>query len=251
MRNRLAIGARLKELRKQNEFSQQFVADNLFISQAAYSLIENSQNGIVAEHIINLSNLYEVTTDFILKGDNMLIRISPTQGFIPYIKQKAHAGFMHNSLINISSTDTEWYRIPGYNPTIDHILFEIEGKSMVPTVLPGDIVICQKQINWDNILDGSLVIISTTNSLLVKRIKLGMDKLHFRFENDHIEDPEILTIPKRDIKEIWMVRGKISNVLAPNYQISSDGKIQSLEESIEFLKQELDLITKKLNSIGN
>ncbi len=69
MNKRVEIGKRLKELRKSKKFSQQFVAENLYISQAAYSLIENSQNGIIVEHIISLSNLYEVTTDYILKGD--------------------------------------------------------------------------------------------------------------------------------------------------------------------------------------
>ncbi|MEP6260825.1 MAG: LexA family transcriptional regulator [Gillisia sp.] len=252
MQKRLAIGARLKELRKQNKFSQQFVAENLFISQAAYSLIENSQNGIVAEHIVNLSKLYEVTTDFILKGDNMLIRISPTQGFIPYVQQKAHAGYVQNSVEEIASQhESEWYRIPGYNPAVDHMLFEIEGKSMLPTVLPGDIVICQKQKNWDNILDGSLVIVWTTNSLLIKRIRSGDDKDYLKFENDNLDDAEIITFPRNDIKEILMVRGKISNVLVPTLQMSSDGKIKSMEESIEFLKKELYLITKKLNSLRN
>lgn len=252
MQKRLAIGARLKELRKQNKFSQQFVAENLFISQAAYSLIENSQNGIVAEHIVNLSKLYEVTTDFILKGDNMLIRISPTQGFIPYVQQKAHAGYVQNSEVEISTKEeSDWYRIPGYNPAVDHMLFEIEGKSMLPTVLPGDIVICQKQKNWDNILDGSLVIVWTTNSLLIKRIRSGDDKDYLKFENDNLDDAEIITFPRNDIKEILMVRGKISNVLVPTLQMSSGGKIKSMEESIEFLKKELYLITKKLNSLRN
>lgn len=252
MQKRLAIGARLKELRKQNKFSQQFVAENLFISQAAYSLIENSQNGIVAEHIVNLSKLYEVTTDFILKGDNMLIRISPTQGFIPYIQQKAHAGYIQNSEVEISTKEeSDWYRIPGYNPAVDHMLFEIEGKSMLPTVLPGDIVICQKQKNWDNILDGSLVIVWTTNSLLIKRLRSGDDKDYLKFENDNLDDAEIITFPRNEIKEILMVRGKISNVLVPTLQMSSGGKIKSMEESIEFLKKELYLITKKLNSLRN
>ena len=252
MEKRLDIGARLKELRKQNKFSQQYVAENLFISQAAYSLIENSQNGIVAEHIVNLSKLYEVTTDFILKGDNMLIRISPTQGFIPYIQQKAHAGYVQNSPDNVSGRqDFEWYRIPGYNPAIDHSLFEIEGNSMIPTVLPGDIVICQKQNNWDNILDGSLVIVWTTNSLLIKRIRTAEDKDYLKFENDNLEDADIRTFSRNDIKEIFMVRGKISNVLVPSLQISTGGKIKSMEESIEFLKKELYLISKKLNSLRN
>ena len=143
MKQRVAIGSRLKELRKKYKFSQQFVAEKLFISQAAYSLIENSQNGIVSEHVIGLSNLYEVTTDFILKGDDMLIRISPSEGFVPYIKTKVHAGFVKNSPGDLNTVDVEWYRIPRYNPSVGHRLFEVEGSSMSPTVYPGDIIICQ------------------------------------------------------------------------------------------------------------
>lgn len=248
MNHRIEIGNRLKELRKKNKFSQQFVAENLFISQAAYSLIENSQNGIVAEHVVGLSNLYEVTTDFILKGDTMLIRISPSQGFVPYIKVTAHAGFVKNSPGDMDSVDVEWYRIPGYNPAQDHRLFEIEGESMAPTVYPGDIIICQKQKNWDKILDGSLVLIVTKESLLVKRFRTSKEQGVFLFVNDNPEEDSILKITAQDIKEIDMVRGKISNVLVPHHSMVSNGKLQSMEESIEFLKKEVYSITKKLNS---
>lgn len=249
MHRRVEIGTRLKELRKKNKFSQQYVAQHLFISQAAYSLIENSQNGIVAEHIVGLSNLYEVTTDFILKGDKQLIRISPTKGFIPYVKIKAHAGFIKNSHGELDYDDNEWYRIPGYNPTQDHLLFEVEGESMVPTVLPGDVLICQKQNNWDTILDGSVVVIVTKESVLVKRLRKEEKTEIFSLENDNPEDTEIHQVDYKNIKDIYMVRGKISNVLIPHHQMTSKGKIQTLEDSIDYLKKELYSINKKLNGI--
>lgn len=251
MQHRMAIGNRLKELRKKSKFSQEYVAKNLFISQAAYSLIENSQNGIIAEHIVTLSNLYEVTTDFILKGDNSLIRISPSNGFIPYIKIKAHAGFIKNKTDDFSIEDYEWYRIPGYNPTIDHRLFEIEGESMVPTVFPGDIVIVQKQNNWNNILDASLVIVTTKKALLVKRLRNGKDPDFFHFENDNPEQPDGLKINKNEIQEIFMIRGKMSNVFNSPHQFASNKKLQAMEESIEFLKKEIYSVTKKLNNFKN
>lgn len=249
MQHRIAIGKRLKELRKSRKFSQQFVAENLFISQAAYSLIENSQNGIVAEHIVGLSNLYDVTTDYILKGDKLLIRVSPSQGFVPYVRMKAHAGFIKNSPRDLVEEDVEWYRIPGFNPTVDHRLFEVEGDSMAPTVMPGDIVICQKQHKWDNILDGSLVLVVTNESVLVKRFRTTREEDCIDLENDHVEDDSILTLRKDEIKEIMMVRGKISNVLIPHHELASRGKLQGMEESIEFLKRELFSINKKLNSL--
>lgn len=251
MHQRQAIGSRLKELRKKYKFSQQFVAEKLFISQAAYSLIENSQNGIVSEHVVGLSNLYEVTTDFILKGDNMLLRISPTEGFIPYIKARAHAGYVKNSPGDLDKVDFEWYRIPRYNPSLDHKLFEVEGSSMVPTMYSGDIIICQTHNNPDLILDGSLVLILTKESLLVKRLRHTGDANIFNFENDNVEDEEVLTFEKKDIIEVMMVRGKISNVLAPQHLMDSNGKLQSMEEAIEFLKKELYSINKKLNSLKN
>lgn len=250
MLNRVDLGNRLKQLRKNKKFSQQYVAQNLFISQAAYSLIENSQNGIVAEHIVGLSKLYEVTTDYILKGDNLLIRISAEEGFVPYIQVKAHAGYVKNLSKNLSKEDWDWYKIPGYNPTKDHRLFEVEGESMVPTILPGDIIITQKQNKWDQILDGSLVLVVTTESLLVKRMRKGKEPDTFIFENDNLDEEEVMVFSRDRIKEIMMVRGKISRVLNLR-EMSSNGKIQSMEESIEFLKKELSSISKKLNSRKN
>ena len=249
MNKRVEISQRLKELRKSNKYSQQFVAENLFISQAAYSLIENSQNGIVAEHIIGLSNLYEVTTDYILKGENMLIRISATAGFIPYVQVKAHAGYIENLEGNLEEQDLDWFRIPGYESSKNHKLFEIEGESMVPTIFPRDIIICQKQNKLENILDGSLVIVVTNESVLAKRYRSSPDKELMIFENDNPDDDQVLMFNKEDIKEILMIRGKISNVLLPHKQFASQGKLQEMEESIEFLKRELYSINKKLNSL--
>ncbi|MFO8146445.1 MAG: XRE family transcriptional regulator [Bacteroidota bacterium] len=247
MLNRIDLGNRLKQLRKRNHFSQQFVAENLFITQAAYSLIENSQNGIIAEHVIGLSDLYEVTTDYILKGDNHLIRISPSNGFVPYVKIKAHAGYVKNLSEEISPDDYEWYRIPGFNATLEHRLFEAEGESMIPTIFPGDIVITQKQNKWDQILDGSLVLIRTKDSLLIKRFRKSDDPDVFIFENDNPESDGELRLLKDELREIMMVCGKISNVLVPHHHNGSNGKIKTMEESIEFLKKELLSITEKLN----
>lgn len=251
MNKKAAIGTRLKELRKKNKFSQQYVAEKLFISQAAYSLIENSQNGIVSEHVIGLSNLYEVTTDFILKGDNMLIRVSPSEGFIPYYKTKAHAGFVKNFSGDLNQIDVDYYRIPQYNPSVDHRLFEVEGASMQPTVYSGDILICQVNQNLDLILDGSLVLLVTKDSILLKRMHTTGNSGRFKFVNDNPQDQEVLEFGKDDILEIMMVRGKISNVFATNQLGDSHGKMQGMEDAIEFLKKELKALNKKLNSLKN
>lgn len=250
MVDRNEISKRIKQLRKQRKFSQSFVAKNLHISQAAYSLIENSQNRILVEHIISLSKIYEVTTDYLLKGDDSLIKLSQENGFVPFIKIHAHAGYIKNTDKKISTEDHEWYRIPGFNPSLGQKLFEVDGESMVPTILPGDILICQEQQNIDNVIDGSLIVLVTTERLLVKRVRIEDNPHLFLLENDNPAlEHEKERIPKTRIKELLMVRGKISSSLVPHHQLASKGKITAMEETIEILKKELYSVNKKINAI--
>ena len=122
---------------------------------------------------------------------------------------------------------------------------------MSPTVFPGDIVICQTHHNLDLILDGSIVLVITKDSLLIKRLRHSGDSNTFNFDNDNPEDRAVITFEKKDILEIMMVRGKISNVLAPQNLIDSNGKLQSMEKAIKFLQKELFSINKKLNTLKN
>lgn len=141
MKTRAEIGSRMKKLRQNHNFSQTHVASVLFISQAAYSLIENSQNGIVVDHIIKLGKLYNVTTDYILTGNKNLVSISRETGFTPLLTSSAHAGFLENQDNDDFFDIKDWFRIPGFNPTKDQTLFKVEGESMSPTIFPGDILI--------------------------------------------------------------------------------------------------------------
>ncbi|MDT0644901.1 LexA family transcriptional regulator [Zunongwangia sp. F363] len=245
------ISNRIKELRKKHGFSQRYVAENLFISQAAYSLIENSQNGIVADHIIKLSGLYDVTTDFLLKGDKNLIRMSLSNGFVPFIKASAHAGFLKDYHMENWEDPYEWFRIPGFNPSQNQKLFEVEGDSMAPTVLPGDILICQTQKKLEKILDGSLILLVTEEAIIVKRLKLQPDPDYLLLESDNEEEVENIKISKNEIREVMMVRGKITGLLVPHHEIASKGKIRALEEALELLKKEVFKLNKKIAAMSN
>lgn len=241
----LELAKRLRELRKKKHFSQAFVAEKLFISQAAYSLIENSQNCINTDHVKKLSALYDVTTDYIIKGRDNSVAISPSNGFVPFIKPNAQGGFIKNPTEQLFHEETEWFKIPGFDPTSDHRLFQVEGNSMVPTVFSGDILVCQKVDNWDRILDGSIVVLLTTDSLQVKRIHRTTGK-QFKFECDNPAEAFEITLSETEIKELSMVRGKISNVLVPHHQVTSMGKVQNLESRIAFLEKEIFKTLKKL-----
>lgn len=245
----VAIGTRLKELRKNNNFSQKEVAHKLFISQSAYSLMETSHNGIISEHVIRLSEMYKVTTDFILKGNTKLIEMDVKNGFFPFITSKAHAGFIEKLGADKLSGDFEYYRIPGYNPTKDSILIEVEGNSMQPTVSSGDILICQKQKNFDLVLDGSIAVLVTKDDLVTKRLYKHENENYFWTESDNPDADERTKLKKKDILQLLMVQGKASTVLIPHGEMAFKGKIRGMEETIDSLGREIYNIDKKLNSL--
>ena len=252
MENRKLISSRIRNLRKEHRLSQTQIADQLNISQAAYSLIESSQNGVVAEHLISLSEIFNVTTDFILKGDDSIVRVAPENGFIPYINQDAHAGFLESFHNKVHFDECEWYRIPGFDPSSDHKLFEVVGDSMTPTLLSGDVIICQDHKDIDKILDGSLVLIITKEEILVKRLRKHSDPDYFVLESDnHNEEITEMKMSKAEISHAMIVRGKISSGIVPHHELASKGKINNMEESIELLKKELYAMSKKVEALGN
>lgn len=237
MSKREIISKRLKELRRKHNFSQSYVAEKLFISQAAYSLIENNQNALTAEHLVRLSKLYKTTADYILTGDKKLIRMTYENGFLPLIDAKAHAGFVKNAHLEDVMEEFEYYKVPGFNPTKESVLIEIVGESMKPTILSGDVLICQTQKKLEYVVDGSLVIIVTKGELLTTRVFKHSNEEYFIMQSDNPDEDDKTEIKKSEIIQLLMVLGKVSNVLVPHRELAFKGKLKSLEESVDALSK--------------
>ena len=62
----MTMAERLQRLRKEHHFSQEQLAERLQVSRQAVSKWENGQTAPDLDNIIAMSNLYEVTTDYIL-----------------------------------------------------------------------------------------------------------------------------------------------------------------------------------------
>lgn len=56
----------LRELREQHNYRQEYIANYLGITQQTYSNYELGLREIPLHHIVNLSNLYQVSTDYLL-----------------------------------------------------------------------------------------------------------------------------------------------------------------------------------------
>ena len=62
------IADRIQYLRKQKGYSQEELADKVGVSRQAVSKWESEQSTPDLEKVIAMSELFEVTTDYILKG---------------------------------------------------------------------------------------------------------------------------------------------------------------------------------------
>ena len=61
------MNTRIKELREDNDLTQQQVADKIGITQRKYSYIETGTQQLTDEILVKLAKLYNVTTDYILR----------------------------------------------------------------------------------------------------------------------------------------------------------------------------------------
>ncbi len=61
---------RLYDLRTDNDYRQEDVADYLNITKQAYGMYENGKRNLPIEYLIKLSDFYDVSTDYILALTN-------------------------------------------------------------------------------------------------------------------------------------------------------------------------------------
>ncbi|NQP55582.1 helix-turn-helix transcriptional regulator [Streptococcus suis] len=61
---------RIKDLREDYDFTQEYLAQYLSCSQSAYSKIEAGKRQLSIDYLIKLSNLYHFSTDYLLDLTN-------------------------------------------------------------------------------------------------------------------------------------------------------------------------------------
>ncbi|MGO4911058.1 MULTISPECIES: XRE family transcriptional regulator [unclassified Leeuwenhoekiella] len=243
----MSISKQLKLLRERSALSQKKVATELGITQGAYSLIENGQNSITTEHLLTLSKLYSVPTDRILKGSHNSIMMSSSNGFVPLINVEARAGFIENRDNEQWMSTLDMFKLPGYEPAEGQKLFEVEGDSMMPTLMHGDILITQHADDLTEILDGSVAVIVTAKSVLTKRIKkdLANDAVILISDNSKYES---ISYELSNILEILVVRGKITSSLNV-IDMDANKRVQHLESQVDKLQSDMSKLIEKISKI--
>lgn len=130
---------RLKEARKAKGLTQVEVAKIIGISQNGLSDWETGKNRVDHAALSKLANLYEVTVDYLLGKDTDVPQIAsakiPVLGSVP-------AGIPLEAIEDI----VDWEEIPQSMLVggKEYFALQVQGNSMYPEYLPGDIVIVRK-----------------------------------------------------------------------------------------------------------
>ena len=61
------MDTRIRALREDNDYTQQFVADKIGITQRKYSYIETGTQQLTDDILIKLANFYNVSIDYLLR----------------------------------------------------------------------------------------------------------------------------------------------------------------------------------------
>jgi len=128
---------------------------------------------------------------------------------IVHVPTKAQAGYTAEAA-PLDAVDSYMnYTIPG----LDHRFgtfrsFEVTGDSMMPTIEPGEVVVCRYVAPdfWNKQLqDDQVYVIVSKEDLVIKRIKNRLDDhqaLHLHSDNSEYE-PYLM--PDKNIQELWLV----------------------------------------------
>ena len=132
---------------------------------------------------------------------------------ILFVPVKARAGYLHGYGDKQFVETLPAFNMPGLNNGTFR-MFEVEGVSMAPNILPGDMVIGEWVESPADIRDNQVYIVVHEGGVAVKRVFNRIkDKGKLFLKSDTVaHQPEypVLEVDPADIKELWFAKLKIS-----------------------------------------
>lgn len=245
------LNNRLIKLRKSLNMNQGEFASHIRISQGALSLLENRKTNLSLESLESIIHITHVNPHWLLSGEgemfdakdsNSAERSFLKEQLIPLISLEAQAGYLEGGYHTDEYKNTlDYFKVPGFLDD-KYRMFQVEGESMKHILHPNDVVITEKK-QLTNLEDGQLYVVIAKNELVAKRIYFERDKdlLVLRSENPNFKS---YTLKKCEIKEIWIIRGKITKHLTSLDRAYGE-RLSSLEETIGTLKTQVEALQLK------
>ena len=168
-----------KKFRKRAGYSQKEVAEILHITQGAVSSWESGRWEPDQQNLSALADLYGVSTDALLGRQGIEPETHQEQPevefeeeiFLPIVASlRCGYGQAGEPYIYIGKHGVPKSFIKKYGENLK--LVYANGSSMLPTIRPGELMVCYPSDWWD---DGTVVVININDSDTVKRIYHAAD----------------------------------------------------------------------------
>ena len=249
---------RIKTLRAEQKLSQKAFADEIGITQGALSQLESGKSSLSVDTTARISKAFAIDCNWLIFGDgdkflnpskhidknaeasNESSSIDPANknnSLVPLVKEEAHAGYIAQCHHDDYIKTLDVYKIPGFDSG-RYRMFEIAGDSMVPTMLPREIVVTELKADWKDIENGTLVVVVSDDGIVTKRFyyhESQSDQWILKSDNP---DYDTYSLNRKQVRQIWEIKAKITHVFAAEIH-SSDDRLKAIEDDIRELKASL------------
>lgn len=257
-------GSRLAVLRDLLNLSQQEFSSRIGITQGALSQLEAQKSNLSLDSLLKINRAFRVDCNWLVTGEgDIFVRENKPEaaqlgednihfsreGCIPLIRGEAHAGYIENYLDEKYLDTLEVYKIPGYE-TGGYRLFEVEGDSMIPSIHPGEIVVTERLADFSRIENGALCIVVAEEGIVAKRTYIYEEDRNVLILKSDNPEYKTYSIPIENVREVWRVRAKITNVFAQTQTVDAT-KLKELEADIANLKKEMNRLSALNKPVGD
>lgn len=136
----MELGNRIRELRKENYWTQEDLAKRLHVAKVTVSQYENATRFPNPEIQYKLSEIFDVTLDY-LNGKSDTRNEKEKNYMTVNIYGTVPAGIPIEAIEDI--TGTEDLSLKNYSPNKEYIGLKVKGDSMYPKYLEGDTIIIE------------------------------------------------------------------------------------------------------------
>lgn len=250
------IGNNIKYLRKQNNLTQNDLANKIGVNRAVIGSYEEERAQPKISILQALSSVFKVTIDDLVNinfeksdsitesskitGNNLRVLTTTVSTnnneMVSVVPHQAKAGYTQGF------ADPAFIeKLPVFNLPLNELsneksyrLFQIKGDSMEP-IKTGSYIICEYLVNWNEINEGEPhIVITKDDGIIYKRI-LKHNERSLLLKSDN-KEYQSYTVPFTDVLEIWKALGYISFSLPEDSNFS----VNELHRMYMELKQQVE-----------
>lgn len=240
MNERIALNERFKKVFGELKQRGEIVKNNRQKSMTAFAkklgtrghiincyLNDEDERKITFDQAKKLCDVFGVSEDFIFKGEgktflNKKDLPTPDDKISTILNIPFHPNILFTSVEAFSSNtisielleDNQRFFIPGVDG--DLVAFNINGRSMEPTITSGDMVICSPIEHKSDVKDNHVYAIVSNSAVWVKRVQREFnekgDCTHLRLISDNSDEFDPFVVDVEEIRKVLKVRKRLTGL---------------------------------------